>query len=88
MALPILKYRQWRGVLKSGGAVYKGQDGKNHHVWEFTPKVGTQPVSIAIAAHSDGADVLPVYINNLRRRWKLTKEDGVNDERFMRGEWT
>jgi hypothetical protein len=87
MGIPVQKYRQWRAVLRSGGAEYIGQDGKNHHVWQYTPKGSTRPVTIAIAAHGDGSDVLPIYITQLRRAWKLTKADGVSDAAFLKGRW-
>ena len=88
MSLPILASRKWRKILKSGGATYLGQDSLNHHVWEFIPKGAGKPVTAAIAAHSDGADVLRVYIDQLRKAWKLTKDDGVSEQDFLSGRWT
>lgn len=88
MPLPVFKYRQLAKILRSGGADYLGQDGKNHHVWTYQPVGATQPVTAGIAAHDDGSDVLPVYVNKLRKAWKLRESDGVTDHKFMKGQWT
>ncbi len=87
MSLPILKYRQWAKVFRKAGATYLGRDGLGHHVWVFTPKNSTTPVMAGIPAHSDGDDVLDVYIKQARKYWKLTKMDGVSDHDFMSGKW-
>jgi hypothetical protein len=87
MSLPILKYRQLAKILRDGGAEFLGQDGKNHHVWAYTPIGADKPITAGIAAHSDGADVKPVYVNKLRKAWKLTPKDGVTDRDFLAGNW-
>lgn len=88
MALPIFKYRQLARILRKGGAAYLGQDSKNHHVWSYTPLGGTIAITAGIAAHGDGSDVKPVYVNKLRKAWKLTEQDGVSDHDFQAGKWT
>jgi hypothetical protein len=87
VSIPVKKYRQWAQIFRDGGAVYLRRDGLNHHVWGYTPAGTDQQVTVGIAAHSDGAEVPPVYIQSARRYWKLTKRDGVSDHDFLAGNW-
>lgn len=88
MSLPIYKYRQWAKIFRKGGAVYLGQDSRNHRIWVYTPKGDDKPLTAGIAAHSEGSDVLPVYINQARKFWKLRSSDGVSDHDFLNGNWS
>ncbi len=87
MSLPIKKYRQWAKIFRKGGAEYLGRDGLGHHAWAYIPKGESNARIAGIAAHSDGADVLPIYPQKARKAWKLTQKDGVSDKDFLSSNW-
>jgi hypothetical protein len=87
VTLPVMSYRKWARILRTGGAVYVGVDGQNHHIWEFQPAGADRMATAGIPAHNEGADVNNVYINALRRLWRLRPADGVTDHDFLAGKW-
>lgn len=81
-----IKYRELESILRSGGAVYLGEGGrKGHHQWGY--EVNGALIPVVIPAHRPGAEVKPVYIQVIRRAWKLGERDGITNEDFKRGRW-
>lgn len=88
MGLPIQSYRKWAKIFRKAGARFVRFDGKNHQVWAYLPKGAALEATVSIPAHSEGADVLDIYIREARRIWRLREVDGVSDHDFLQGRWS
>lgn len=78
--LPVFKYRDLAAALRKGGAQCIRQTG-SHRIWSYNGQ------EFSIPAHSDGSDVLSVYIRGLRAAWGLKNANGVSDDDFRAGRW-
>jgi hypothetical protein len=74
-----LKLRDLRKILRSFGIGEDRSRGKGDHILfykQFADGCFSYPIP-------DKADVLPCYVSGARRKFRLTREDGVSDDDFF-----
>ena len=76
-----LKYRVLRKILKSFGIEENARRGKGSERL-FIGVVEGVVVSIPTKCHSEHDEKPVPVINAIRRRFRLTEEDGVSDDEF------
>lgn len=74
-----LKFRDLRKILRSYGVQERRSRGKGDHILffkQFEDGSFSYPIP-------DKPDVLPCYVSGARRKFRLTKADGVTDDEFF-----
>jgi len=80
MAKRRLKLNELRRILASFGVTEDKKRGKGSHT-TFVKQFPEEPKP-RIYSMPSRKDVLPCYVKDCRRRFRLTPEDGVTDEDF------
>ncbi len=76
-----LKYRELRRILARFGVEELPSRGKGSHRM-FSAVVGGRLERYPVPCHSEGDELSAPLIRAARRRFRLTPEFGVSDERF------
>jgi hypothetical protein len=74
-----LKLRELRKILRSFGVEEDKSRGKGDHTLfykQFPDGRFSYPIP-------DKTDVLPCYVSGARRKYRLTREDGITDDDFF-----
>lgn len=74
-----LKLRDLRRILRSFGVEEDRSRGKGDHIMfykKFADGIYSYPIP-------DKPDVLPCYVSGSRRKFRLTRDDGVTDDDFF-----
>jgi hypothetical protein len=77
----ILKLRELRRILASFGIQEDSSIGKGSHT-TFIQRDSTGKVTATYPVPTTKKDVLICYIRGCRKKFKLTKEDGILDQEF------
>ena len=77
-----LKYRRLRAILKSFGVVEDSSKRGKGSERMFVGVVNGRIVRLPTRCHSEGDDKPAAVIRSIRRHFKLTDADGVEDEDF------
>ena len=75
-----LSLRDLRKILKSFGVREDPSGGKGSHTL-FFKQIDGGNYTYPVPTHCD--PVLPCYVKGSRKKFRLTKEDGVTDEDFF-----
>ena len=80
MANRMLKLRDLRKALSKFGVFEDASRGKGSHTM-FFKVIDGKMFSYPVPTH--GTDVKPCYVNNCRKKFRLTEKDGVTDHDFF-----
>jgi hypothetical protein len=79
MADRSIKLRDLRKILRRYGVSEDSSMGDGSHTM-LLKKIGNGVYSYPVPTHS--SDVLICYVKGCRKKFKLTKEDGISDKEF------